>query len=390
MLDAHQGRHLFSNKPLIDSSLRRKQEFMSSEARVTEKSHFGANDFSGGLSRTKSVFSIGSRNPSQSSELFHSDMRCHMGNIPESPSFDKNLRAVMEPHLRKARLGRMEARKEEHRDKIIATSAGVPYVSLRAERPFLFNTDCYPLHEILAQTLGVEDLSNLHEHSIQDKRELLSPLLDSTSRRCFHESYDKFVTMFCIPLLHSFAMKEGLLQNTSPTASTKIVYRYQAFPCIRVVRPGEASVDPHCDVADGHSIGNLNFHIPLTPSYGTNSLYTESHVGREDWHPLTAKSVGLGYLFDGARCVHFGMENTTPVTRVSIDFRVAIYRQDFSHGLCSRDMLQDDFSSKLGYYDEAVVETGRGRVSYMQQFVAKKKDPSHLLEPDSRVGFPFA
>jgi hypothetical protein len=109
---------------------------------------------------------------------------------------------------------------------------------------------------------------------------------------------------------------------------------------------------------------------------------------------LTTKSVGLGYLFDGARSIHFGLENTTSVTRVSIDFRVAIYREDYSNscleggGLCSREMLQDKFSSSPGYYDEAIVETGQ--ISCMQQFVAKKRNANRLLKPDARVGFPFA
>jgi hypothetical protein len=249
------------------------------------------------------------------------------------------------------------------------------------------------MHEILAQTLGVHELSNLHEHAIQDKRELLSPLLDSKSRHCFHQSYDKFVTTFCIPLLHTYAMNHQLLQNTSPGASSKIVYRYQAFPSIQVVRPGEGSTGASCDIMEGHSIGNLTFHIPLTPAVGTNALYIESHVGREDWHPLTAKSVGLGYLFDGARCLHYNLDNTTTSTRVSLKFRVAIYREDYSNScfdggfLCSRSILQDSFSSSTGYYEEAVVETGR-RVSYMEQFAAKKRN-HRLIKPDSRVGFPF-
>ena len=28
----------------------------------------------------------------------------------------------------------------------------------------------------------------------------------------------------------------------------RVRVRYQAFPCIRVVRPGEFSIGPHCDV----------------------------------------------------------------------------------------------------------------------------------------------
>lgn len=333
---------------------------------------------------------------------FATDVRCHTGNMQDTPTFDKPLRQVMEPHIRKARLRREKSRnpswfKAGTLDATIASSVGVPYTSLREERPFLFDEHSHPLHSVLAETLEVDDLSLLHKHSIQDKRVCLEPLLYRASRRRFHEAYDNFVTSFCIPLLHSVAMEKKLFHAKSTQASNKVTYRYQAFPCIRIVRPGEISKEPHCDTSLGHCIGNLNFHVPLTPSFGTNALYTESHPGREDWHPLKAKSVGLGYILDGARCLHFGLENTTPVTRVSLDFRIAIYREHYhpesdnaDGGLCTREMLEDHFSSQgEGYYDEATIEVGApGFPGYPAMCIATKTSNT-LWDPDHRVGFPF-
>jgi len=313
--------------------------------------------------------------------------------------FDKNLRATMEPHLRKARLEREQSRHQIdfHVHESIASSVGVPYTALRSERRFLYDEHTHPIHQALADTIGVSDLSTLHEHEIQDKRLLFAPLLDKYRRHRFHECYDNFVTSFCIPLLHEIAMQKNVFYTTSPRASTKIVYRYQAFPSVRVVRPGEVSMEPHCDAALGHSIGCLNFHIPLTPTYGTNALYTESHPGREDWHPMTSKALGLGYLFDGARCLHFGLENMTEHTRVSLGFRIAIYRDDQLHVensdaddyLCPKHILEDDFSKAgRGYYEEAVIDIGAGPFSIPGSNVAKKHG-YRLLNPDERVGFPF-
>lgn len=148
-------------------------------------------------------------------------------------------------------------------------------------------------------------------------------------------------------------------------------------------------------VAYGHSIGNLSFHIPLTPAFGTNALFTESYPGREDWHPLSTKSVGLGYLFDGARCLHFALENTTEATRVSLDFRIAMYREDLSHtsgvdgGLCGKSMLEDRFSmAGPGYYDEASIDIGVSSSFFSGSMVAQKYS-RHLFDPDCRVGIPF-
>ena len=141
-------------------------------------------------------------------------------------------------------------------------------------------------------------------------------------------------------------------------------------------------------------MGNLNFHIPLTPAFGTNALFTESNPGREDWHPLSTKSVGLGYLFDGARCLHFTLENTTDATRVSLDFRIAIYRDESPMGhidkvFCSKNSLEDAFSlAGPGYYDEASIDVSVGSSSFPGSMVAQKYS-RHLLDPDSRVGLPF-
>lgn len=146
------------------------------------------------------------------------------------------------------------------------------------------------------------------------------------------------------------------------------------------------------------SPGNINFHVPLTPCGGTNALYTESHPGKEDWHPLRSKSPGLGYVFDGARCLHFALENTCERTRVSIDFRIAITRckngapvdeVQIDDTLCNTDILEDRFSLKgSGYYEEAYINMAAAGP------VVVKKNPfpkgrELLTPPDSRVGFPF-
>jgi hypothetical protein len=113
-------------------------------------------------------------------------------------------------------------------------------------------------------------------------------------------------------------------------------------------------------------------------------MFIESHPGKEDWHPLSAKSVGLGYLIDGARCLHFDLENTTGTSRVSLTFRVMIYREgDDTAGLCPSDMLEDAFTD-AGYYDEVVIDLRRRSDSIV------KKNGNRLLDPSPRLGHPFA
>ena len=322
--------------------------------------------------------------PEVTSQRFGLAMRNLMG---DGHHFGASTRRAMEPFLRHARSRRemTRSRTEIKVHAAIASSVGVPYTCLRDERPFLFDEHTYPLHEILADTLNVSDLSLVHE--VPDE-ELLKPLLSKENRQVFQFAYDSFLTSFCIPLLQAVAISKGVI---SP--SDNITYRYQAFPTIRIARPGCSAEAPKCGTTMGHSIGCLFFHIPLTPSMGDSALFVESHPGREDWHPLEAKSVGLGYLYDGARCLQFSVDNTSSKSRVSLDFCVLLYREgrpnhsslqlQNSWDLCSQGMLQDSFTAAgPGYYEEAVIDLRHGR----DVVVRKSKS---LVDPDGRFGYPF-
>eukprot|EP00578_Thalassiosira_sp_NH16_P020691 CAMPEP_0181099540 /NCGR_PEP_ID=MMETSP1071-20121207/12713_1 /TAXON_ID=35127 /ORGANISM="Thalassiosira sp., Strain NH16" /LENGTH=701 /DNA_ID=CAMNT_0023182207 /DNA_START=102 /DNA_END=2207 /DNA_ORIENTATION=+ len=335
-------------------------------------------------------------------------------------NLNMSLRNAMEPFLAVARIRREKARQAvfDTLDRVIlpqephaiasrrvstsnefsfpiGSSYGVPYPTLRNESSFLYDVDSFPLESILAETLGVEDLSKLHlDHPLKkDKGRLLATLQNRGRRRSFHRCFDSFVTSQVIPLLHSQALSGGVFYTNRHQLqrgrAQSIVYRYQAFPTINIVRPGECSTDPHCDMAQGHSIGNISYHIPLTATFGTNALYAESRPGREDWHPLAARSPGLGFRYDGARCLHFNLKNETNVTRVSLNFRIAIVRApevSTVHGgrevieydpddqLCCPELLGDEFSrDNPGFYDEVVVNVGDVPRSFMPGPIAVKR-----------------
>ncbi len=127
--------------------------------------------------------------------------------------------------------------------------------------------------------------------------------------------------------------------------------------------------------------------------------------------------------------MHFTLENTTHVTRVSLDFRIAIYRErivpainkqlqfrsskgndldaiseiydqeesDLHDSLCNQKLLQDNYSKFEGYYEEAHIDLGSishsssgGPGGTMQsQDSMVHKNNKLLMHPDKRVGFPF-
>ena len=133
-------------------------------------------------------------------------------------------------------------------------------------------------------------------------------------------------------------------------------YFVQAKPCIRFQQPSnKRTTTPHCDSFYGHQPGQINFWLPLTRSFGSNSLYSESEPGKRDFHSFdcnlnllnnnqsannegkmtmidTGNNVTEMMRFYGNECVHFTEANRTEITRVSLDFRIVpgfVYDDDY-------------------------------------------------------------
>jgi hypothetical protein len=305
-------------------------------------------------------------------------------------------------------------------DNAVSPSLGVPYTSLRVERPFLFdNEHSYPLNHALARAIGVPNLECIHELGQRDR--ILDPLLERANRQPFHEAYDFFVTSFCIPLLHSLALSQNLFDASFGLEQNCVTYRYQAFPTICVHNPcGRFPVSSNnkrntspvsCGVLEGHSLGCLTFHVPLTPAYGTNAMFVESHPGKENWHPLATKAIGMGFLYDGARCLSFFLDNTTTSTAVSLNFQVIICSGTalpetqrpiilnssnvgqsgtlHSSFLCPPNIVEDKYSSTphSTYYNEALIDLKDSSCGRNLQVVTKRN--RQLLLVDYRSSPPF-
>jgi hypothetical protein len=98
---------------------------------------------------------------------------------------------------------------------------------------------------------------------------------------------------------------------------------YQDAPTFRVhlAGTGKDLGKRHTDAEYCHQPGEVNFWLPLTEVFGTNTLWTESAPGRKDFAPLVARP-GQVVRFYGNQCEHYTMPNEEDVTRVSLDFRV--------------------------------------------------------------------
>ena len=199
---------------------------------------------------------------------------------------DAALRALMEPHLRKMRAARP------------TTDSSMTARILR------YDADRYKLAESLRNALSVGSLEACACADAHAKRALLAPLLDVATRRPFQQAYDAWVCGVVLPAL---------------AGATRV--RYQRFPCVRAQCPGDMTLGPHCDAAYGHAASTIIVSALLTRAFGTNALIYESSPGREDWTAFEG-SEGAALAFPGGLAAHFTSENTTGVTRWSIDVRV--------------------------------------------------------------------
>jgi len=249
------------------------------------------------------------------------------------------------------------------------------------------------------------DLSRLHENPTAKDRLLYS--LTQTPGP-FREAYDAFVRGVCLPKM------ARALEATS-TGSTPCNEIYcQAFPCVRIVRPGDFSIGPHSDVSYGHHPCSMNAYVTLTDAAvsgekengraPSSALFLESRPGEEDWHALvgstppgsneeqgrgprpknTEPAGGSLAFFPGAVNLHWTTENHTESTRISLDFRL-IDGRVFSALECGGHLeggQTDVYRRTPGYYRRCVLRGGDGA------WVFDDKDATRA-GPDFRVGFPW-
>jgi hypothetical protein len=232
------------------------------------------------------------------------------------------------------------------------------------EDSFLFDTNDARLRETFLTSCGLSsdfELSRLHE-TAHIKENLLIHLA-THDRLNFQEIYDDFVRRVCIPHLAKDNSDE---------------WYYQAFPCIRIVKPGEFSIGPHGDSSYGHHPCSINFYVPLTKIEGSSSLFLESRPGSEDWHPIVG-GYGMVKKFAGAVCKHFTPENHSNFTRVSLDFRI-IPGHMFHSLKCGGSQpggVRDVYRQKEGYYSRCRKEE------------TQWERDGELQSPDARYGFPW-
>ena len=176
------------------------------------------------------------------------------------------------------------------------------------------NKFCYDIYSygfalLLKRAVGAKDLSSLHE-------ELETFNVDTDQSSKYHKIF------YSLPENHQFFLnfKRFVKDEIRPLFDEDIIF--QRKPTFRLHFKGNLAVGAfHRDRDYNHSMHEVNFFVPLTEAFDSNTVWVESEEGKEDFSPMEA-SYGEFYMWDGANLSHGNKKNTTGSTRVSFDFRV--------------------------------------------------------------------
>ena len=116
-----------------------------------------------------------------------------------------------------------------------------------------------------------------------------------------------------------------LIDIIKPRFGENIIY--QKIPTFRVHLPGNVSVgefhkDKHYrNVEWAEQVKELNYFVPLTDAYGTNTIWAETEEDKGDYQSFDSKH-GECIEWNASNLTHGNKDNKTSKTRVSFDFRI--------------------------------------------------------------------
>lgn len=184
-----------------------------------------------------------------------------------------------------------------------------------------YSTEEYPFAGIISNILDTTNLSQIHKENHFEGYTLFKREEDQGTK--YHKLYYDNCKEKILDLYDKF-----ILNIIRPLYNEEIVY--QKIPTFRLHFPGNIAVgEYHKDKwyrdEEWHTeVKELNYYLPFTKAYDTNTIWVESKENKKDFKPMNIE-YGECVQWDGVNLTHGNKENTTSTTRVSIDFRVIPY-----------------------------------------------------------------
>ena len=182
-----------------------------------------------------------------------------------------------------------------------------------------FDLSDFDFPGVVAEVLEVPDLEHLHD--LGRRQDTSTHDQDSDDHAIFYRGYDR------VRGLYDRFLQEWILPLFGEDLAV------QRVPTFRVHRPGGVAVSAfHTDAQYNHQPATLNFWLPLTRAFDTNSMWIEDSPGSGTYAPVVV-SPGEVFRFDAVNNNHGNYPNDTDVSRVSFDFRAMPLREFVDHGL---------------------------------------------------------
>jgi len=177
----------------------------------------------------------------------------------------------------------------------------------------------YNFPQIIADFLEVDDLSDLRSEVPDDDEAKGYSLYKNMERSVFYKRlYDSLKGEVGQKFYDTF---ENFVKEVIRPQYDEPIF-YQQKPTHRILfanNPGESRF--HRDRDYGHNEAEINYSVPQTAAFDTNTIWIESEEGKNDFQPMEMQ-VGEFARFNGASLLHGAKVNTTGRSRVSFDFRV--------------------------------------------------------------------
>lgn len=203
-----------------------------------------------------------------------------------------------------------------------------------------FSTEKYNFASIVKNWLQVDDLTKLQDYKTysEDQSTNWNELFYMHVGRdeVFLETYREFLFNIVKPRYNN----------------EEIVF--QAVPTFKVHLAGSAAGGEwrkdkyYRDEVWATRIKELNYYLPLTDTNETNTIWSESEEGKDDFSPMLLKH-GECMEWDGTNLLYGSKTNKSDSTRVSVHFRVMPYSTYLPNDQCARGI---GVPFKIGgYYD---------------------------------------
>lgn len=210
-----------------------------------------------------------------------------------------------------------------------------------------YDTSKFPFKELVRTSLKTNSIAFIHQQEGFSYLNKFERKNDQSTH--YHKLFYDFARTSEFKLLYL----EFIKNVVKPLFGEEIVF--QKIPTFRLHFPGNIAVGEfhrdrdYRDLEWAKRVNELNFFLPITDAFRTNTIWVESEEGKEDFSPINAE-YGQIVMWDGSNLLHGNKINEEASTRVSFDFRV----MPFSRYEPS-DKGSINMNSKFGldgYYDK--------------------------------------